>query len=144
VRIFNTYGPRMRPDDGRVVSTFILQALLAAPLTRFGDGTQTRSLCYVDDLVRGIVAMLDSSETGPSSLGNPNEITVNEIAGLIRELVGSSSGIELRPLPQDEPTRRRADISRARELLGWSPDAPVRAGLARTIKWHTGKLEPKP
>jgi dTDP-glucose 4,6-dehydratase len=140
VRIFNTYGPRMRPDDGRVVSSFIHQALHGAALTVFGDGTQTRSLCYVDDLVRGIVAMLDSDEPGPINLGYPNEISVRQIAELVRELVGSSSEIELHPLPQDDPTRRRPDIAKARELLGWSPEVPVRVGIARTVEWHARNL----
>ena len=136
VRIFNTYGPRMRPDDGRVVSSFIDQALRCEPLTVFGDGSQTRSLCYVDDLVRGIAAMLDSREPGPINLGNPVELTIRQIAELVRELVGSPSKIELHLLPQDDPTRRKPDITRARERLGWSPQVPVREGLARTIEWH--------
>ena len=133
VRIFNTYGPRMRPDDGRVVSSFIDQALRDAPLTVFGDGSQTRSLCYVDDLVRGVAAMLDSSERGPINLGHPRELTIRQIAELVRELVGSASKIELHPLPQDDPTRRQPDITRARELLDWSPHVPLRVGIARTI-----------
>lgn len=136
VRIFNTYGPRMRSDDGRVVSNFIHQSLRCAPLTVFGDGSQTRSLCYVDDLVRGIAAMLDSREHGPINLGNPVELTVRQIAELVRELVGSASRIELQPLPQDDPTRRRPDITRARERLNWSPNVHVRVGIARTIDWH--------
>jgi dTDP-glucose 4,6-dehydratase len=140
VRIFNTYGPRMHADDGRVVSSFIHQALRCAPLTVFGDGTQTRSLCYVDDLIRGIVAMLDSDEPGPINLGHPNEISVRQIAELVRELVGSRSEIELHPLPQDDPTRRRPDIAKARELLGWTPEVPVRVGIARTIEWHARNL----
>jgi dTDP-glucose 4,6-dehydratase len=126
----------MRPNDGRVISSFIDQALRSAPLTVFGDGSQTRSLCYVDDLVRGIVAMLDSREPGPINLGNPVELTICEIAELVRELVGSSSTIELHPLPQDDPTRRKPDITRARDLLKWSPRVPVREGIARTIEWH--------
>jgi dTDP-glucose 4,6-dehydratase len=126
----------MRPDDGRVVSSFIDQALRCEPLTVFGDGSQTRSLCYVDDLVRGIAAMLDSREPGPINLGNPVELTIRQIAELVRELVSSSSKIELHLLPQDDPTRRKPDITRARERLGWSPQVPVREGLARTIEWH--------
>ena len=141
MRIFNTYGPRMRPDDGRVVSTFIHQALMCTPLTVFGDGSQTRSLCYVDDLIRGIVAMLDSDEPGPINLGDPNEITVRQIAELVRELVGSPSRIELHPLPQDDPTRRQPDIAMARELLGWCPETPLRVGIARTIEWHARNLQ---
>jgi dTDP-glucose 4,6-dehydratase len=138
--MFNTYGPRMRPDDGRVVSTFIHQALRGAPLTVFGDGTQTRSLCYVDDLVRGIVAMFDSGEPGPINLGDPNEMTVRQIAELVRKLVGSSSEIELHPLPQDDPTRRCPDIAKARQLLGWRPEVSLQVGMTRTIEWHARDL----
>jgi len=141
VRIFNTYGPRMRPDDGRVVSSFIDQALRCAPLTVFGDGSQTRSLCYVDDLVRGITAMLDSREPGPINLGNPVELTIRQIAELVRELVGSPSKIERHPLPQDDPTRRKPDIIKARDRLGWSPRVPVREGVTRTIEWHVKALQ---
>ncbi len=140
VRIFNTFGPRMRPDDGRVVSSFIDQALRCAPLTVFGDGSQTRSLCYVDDLVRGIAAMLDSGEPGPINLGNPVELTVREIAELVRDLVGTSSKLEYHPLPQDDPTRRRPDITMAAGLLGWTPRVSVRDGIAQTIAWQQGAL----
>ena len=131
----------MRPDDGRVVSSFIDQALRCAPLTVFGDGSQTRSLCYVDDLVRGITAMLDSREPGPINLGNPVELTIRQIAELVRELVGSPSKIELHPLPQDDPTRRKPDIAKARDRLGWSPQVRVREGIARTIEWHVKALQ---
>lgn len=144
VRIFNAYGPRMRPDDGRVVSTFIDQALNSRPLTVFGDGTQTRSLCYVDDLVDGLLAMLDSDDAGPINLGNPVELSVLEVAELVLELVGSSSRIELHPLPQDDPTRRRPDITRARQRLGWKPQVSVREGIARTIEWNAKKLHGNP
>jgi dTDP-glucose 4,6-dehydratase len=140
LRIFNTYGPRMRPDDGRVVSNFIDQALNSKPLTVYGDGTQTRSLCYVDDLVHGILAMLDSDEPGPINLGNPVELSVLAIAELVLELVGSPSRIELHPLPQDDPTRRRPDITKARDRLGWNPQVSVREGIARTIEWHAKEL----
>jgi len=133
VRIFNTYGPRMRPADGRVVTTFITQALNGDPLTIYGDGTQTRSFCYVDDLVRGIEAMLRTSVTAPVNLGNPGEFTVLELAKRVRELTGSRSGIEFHPLPKDDPTRRRPDISRARSLLGWEPRIDLAEGLSRTI-----------
>lgn len=144
VRIFNTYGPRMRSDDGRVVSTFIHQALNSKPLTVFGDGSQTRSLCYVEDTVHGILAMLDSDDPGPINLGSPVELTILEIAELVLELVGSSSRIELQPLPQDDPTRRRPDIGRARSRLGWSPRVPVREGIARTIEWHANGSQGTP
>ena len=144
VRIFNTYGPRMRTDDGRVVSSFVHQALNLKALTVFGDGSQTRSLCYVDDMVRGILAMLDSDDPGPINLGNPAELTILELAELVLELVGSSSRIELRPLPQDDPTRRRPDIARARSRLGWSPRVPAREGIARTIEWQAKLLQEDP
>jgi dTDP-glucose 4,6-dehydratase len=137
VRIFNTYGPRMRPDDGRVVSTFIRQALAGEPLTVYGDGRQTRSFCYVDDTVRGIVAMLDSALRGPFNLGNPREHTVAELAGLVRAATGADAPMEFRPLPVDDPTRRRPDITRARRELGWSPRIPIEEGLRRTVAWFT-------
>ncbi|MEU8677916.1 UDP-glucuronic acid decarboxylase family protein [Streptomyces sp. NPDC048560] len=134
VRIFNTYGPRMRPHDGRVVSSFITQALTGEPLTIYGDGKQTRSFCYVDDLIRGIVAMLDSRVTGPVNLGNPEERTVLELAELVLELTGSASDVQYHPLPTDDPTRRRPVITRAREQLGWEPEVEVRQGLRRTVE----------
>ena len=134
-RIFNTYGPRMQPDDGRVVSNFIVQALAGQPLTMYGDGSQTRSFCFVDDLVDGLMALMGTGHevTGPINLGNPVEFTMIELAELVLELTGSSSTIEHRPLPQDDPTRRRPDISKARDLLGWDPKTQLRAGLERTI-----------
>ena len=144
LRIFNTYGPRMRPDDGRVVSNFISQALNSHALTVYGDGTQTRSLCYVDDLVHGILAMLESDDPGPINLGNPVELRIVEIAELVRELVGSPSRIELHPLPQDDPTRRRPDITKARDRLGWNPQISVRDGMARTIEWYAQELRGEP
>jgi dTDP-glucose 4,6-dehydratase len=140
LRIFNTYGPRMHPDDGRVVSSFIDQALNSKPLTVFGNGTQTRSLCYVDDLVQGILAMLEAGDPGPINLGNPVELTVLQIAELVIELTGSLSRLELHPLPQDDPTRRRPDITRARDRLGWHPQVSVREGIGRTIEWHAKQL----
>jgi UDP-glucuronate decarboxylase len=142
-RIFNTYGPRMLPDDGRVVSNFIGQALHGEPITIFGDGRQTRSFCYVDDLVRGLVALMDTpdDETGPVNLGNPGEITVRELADTIIEMTGSSSDLQQRPLPEDDPRQRQPDIARARRLLDWEPVTPLADGLAKTIDyfrsaWH--------
>jgi dTDP-glucose 4,6-dehydratase len=140
IRIFNTYGPRMRPHDGRVVSSFISQALIGDPLTIYGDGLQTRSFCYVDDLIRGIVAMLDCHHTGPVNLGNPVELTMRELAELVLEITGSSSVIEYHPLPQDDPTRRRPDISRATALLGWVPEADVAEGVRRTVAYFRSHL----
>lgn len=139
IRIFNTYGPRMRPEDGRVVSSFITQALNGDPLTIYGDGGQTRSFCYVSDLVRGVVAMLDSSERGPVNLGNPVEWTVRQLADLVLRLTGSSSVIESHPLPTDDPTRRKPDISRARERLGWTPEVSTEVGIQRTIEWFQAR-----
>lgn len=135
VRIFNTYGPRMRPNDGRVVSNFIVQALRGEPLTIYGDGSQTRSFCFVDDEIRGLIALLDSDENHPVNIGNPNEFTILELAELVLELTGSSSVIERHPLPTDDPTQRQPDITRARELLGWEPTVQLREGVARTIEY---------
>jgi dTDP-glucose 4,6-dehydratase len=134
-RVFNTYGPRLKPGDGRVVSNFIVQALSGTPITVYGDGSQTRSFCYVDDEVAGLVALLDSSLTGPVNIGNPNEFTVGELAALVVELTGSRSAIVHEPLPADDPTRRRPDITLARERLGWEPRVDLRTGLARTTEW---------
>lgn len=141
VRIFNTYGPRMRPQDGRVVTSFLTQALVGDPLTIYGDGGQTRSFCYVDDLIAGIVAMIDSSVGGPVNLGNPVEWTVTQLAETILALTGSSSTIEYHPLPTDDPTRRRPDITLAGQLLGWDPKVPVEEGLRRTIEWFRSRPE---
>jgi dTDP-glucose 4,6-dehydratase len=140
VRIFNTFGPRMRPGDGRVVTSFIAQALNGQPITIYGDGTQTRSFCYVDDLVRGIVSMIDSTETGPINLGNPVERTVTELATLILEMTGSTSEIEYHPLPVDDPTRRKPDITRAHTRLGWLPAVDTEEGLRRTLLWFRDNL----
>ncbi|MGO8870124.1 MAG: UDP-glucuronic acid decarboxylase family protein [Acidimicrobiales bacterium] len=134
-RIFNTYGPRLRPDDGRVVSNFLLQALRGEPLTVYGDGSQTRSLCYVEDEVRGLIALFDADLTGPVNIGNPDEYTVLQLASAIVELLGSSSSVIHLPLPVDDPTRRRPDISLARRELGWEPTTPLRDGLARTAAY---------
>lgn len=138
-RIFNTYGPRMRPQDGRVVSSFISQALNGQPLTIYGDGTQTRSFCYVDDLVGGIVAMIDKPEVGPVNLGNPEERTVTELAELVLDITGSRSGIEYHPLPTDDPTRRRPDIAVALRTLGWAPQVRTEDGIARTVEWFAAQ-----
>ena len=133
VRIFNTYGPAMRPYDGRVVSNFIRQALAEEPLTVYGNGSQTRSFCYVDDEIDGIYRLLMSDFVGPMNIGNPDEMTVMELARLVVELTGTSSDIEIRPLPQDDPQVRRPMIDRAREVLGWEPRTALADGLASTI-----------
>ena len=135
VRIFNTYGPRLRPDDGRVVSNFLLQAMRGEPVTVYGDGSQTRSLCYVEDEVRGLLALYDSDLTGPVNIGNPDEYTVLELARTIIDLLGSSSTVEHRPLPTDDPTRRRPDITVARAELGWEPTTSLEEGLTRTAEY---------
>jgi dTDP-glucose 4,6-dehydratase len=140
VRIFNTYGPRMRPHDGRVVSNFIVQALRGEPLTVYGDGAQTRSFCYVSDEVEGIYRLFTRGDASdewaqPTNVGNPTEFTVRELAELVIELTGSASTLESRPLPQDDPKQRRPDIARASAMLGWEPAVPLRDGLARTIAY---------
>ena len=139
-RIFNTYGPRMHPNDQRVVSNFIVQALQGLPITIFGDGSQTRSFCYVDDLVDGLMRLMgsDDSVTGPINLGNPNEFSVKELAERVIAQTGSKSRIEYRPLPQDDPTRRKPDISAAKRLLGWEPSVAIEQGLGRTIEFFRG------
>lgn len=140
VRIFNTYGPRMRINDGRVVSNFVVQALLDHPITVQGDGSQTRSFCYVEDQARGLAAMLDSDQPGPINIGNPCEMTVLQLAQRVVALAGSSSTIEFRPLPQDDPTQRRPDITAARDLLDWSPSTHLDEGLERTIAYFRRQL----
>ncbi len=139
-RMFNTYGPRMRPDDGRVVSNFIVQALEGTSLTVYGDGSQTRSFCYVDDEVRGLLALLDSTEHDPVNIGNPIEFTVRELADIVIDITGSSSGVVHRDLPTDDPTQRRPDITRARRLLGWEPEVELRAGIERTVAFFAELL----
>jgi len=136
-RIFNTYGPRMAADDGRVVSNFIVQALRGEPLTIYGDGSQTRSFCYVDDLVGGLIALMENTagEVGPVNLGNPGEFTMLELAEKVLELTGSSSTVEHLPLPQDDPKQRQPDISRAKKSLGWEPTVPLNEGLVKTIEY---------
>ena len=135
VRIFNTYGPFMRPDDGRAVSNFLVQALAGKPITIYGDGSQTRSFCYVDDEVRGILALLDSDHIGPMNIGNPDEYTIRELAETVLEVTGSSSDLTFEPLPTDDPTQRRPDIGLARGVLGWEPEVKLTDGLARTAAW---------
>lgn len=141
VRIFNTFGPQMRPRDGRVVSSFIVQALNGDPLTIYGDGSQTRSFCYVDDLVRAILAMIDSPESGPINIGNPTENTVLELATEVLRITGSQSEIQFFPLPRDDPTRRRPDITKATELLRWAPEVTLRDGLRRTVAYFQAHRE---
>jgi dTDP-glucose 4,6-dehydratase len=135
VRIFNTYGPRMQPDDGRVVTNFVDQALRGDPITVYGEGIQTRSFCYVDDEVSGLLAVLDGPLTGPVNVGNPAEFTMLELADLVLELTGSTSQIVHRPLPSDDPQLRRPDITVVRDQLGWLPSVSLRTGLAETIEW---------
>jgi len=137
IRIFNTYGPRMHPADGRVVSNFIMQALMGEDITLYGDGSQTRSFCYVDDLVEGMLRMMATSRdtTGPINLGNPVEFSMRELAELVKELTGSKAKLIHRPLPQDDPKQRKPDISVATEKLGWSPKVQLREGLAKTIAY---------
>ena len=136
-RIFNTYGPRMHPNDGRVVSNFAMQALRGEPITLFGDGTQTRAFCYVDDLIEGFLRLMDAPDelTGPINLGNPNEFTIRELAELVVDLTGSKSKIVHKPLPVDDPVQRCPDIGKAREALGWEPKIELRDGLVRTLAY---------
>jgi UDP-glucuronate decarboxylase len=142
-RIFNTYGPRMHPNDGRVVSNFIVQALLGRDITIFGDGLQTRSFCYADDLIDGLIRLMNTSDdvTGPINIGNPTEFNMLELASLVIELTGSRSRIVHRQLPQDDPRQRRPDISKAKDVLGWAPQTPLREGLVRTIEYFEGQLK---
>jgi dTDP-glucose 4,6-dehydratase len=140
VRIFNTYGPRLRPADGRVVSNFLVQAMRGEPLTVFGDGKQTRSFCYVEDEIRGILALLDSDHVGPVNIGNPNEFTILDLAEAVIDVTGSKSEIAFEPLPVDDPTQRKPDITLAKELLGWSPTVELREGLERTHAWYRDKF----
>ncbi|HVJ39422.1 MAG TPA: UDP-glucuronic acid decarboxylase family protein [Stenotrophomonas sp.] len=140
-RIFNTYGPKMREDDGRVVSNLVVQALRGEPLTIHGDGSQTRSFCYVDDLIEGIVRLMQAPRefTGPVNLGNPQEITVGELADRILAMTGSRSPLKRKPMPTDDPTRRCPDITLARQQLGWSPRVPLEDGLRNTIAWFASR-----
>jgi len=138
VRIFNTYGPRMRPKDGRVVSNFIVQAIKGDPLTVYGDGSQTRSFCYVDDLIEGIVRLFERGGSDPTNIGNPHEFTVRQLAELVLRLTGSRSSIVEQPLPTDDPKVRQPDIRHARETLDWEPRVPLEDGLRRTIEYFRG------
>jgi len=137
VRLFNTYGPRMHPHDGRVVSNFVVSALTDKPITVYGDGSQTRSFQYIDDLIDGLVAMMATSHevTGPINLGNPGEFTISELADMVIAQTGTRAQVEYRPLPQDDPIRRQPDITRAKQILGWEPTIPLTDGLARTIEY---------
>ena len=148
VRIFNTYGPRMRPRDGRVVSNFIVQALNGEDLTIYGDGSQTRSFCYVEDEVEGIYRLFMNGDSMPTNIGNPVEFTVRQLAEMVVELTGTKSSIISEPLPQDDPKVRKPDITRARTMLGWEPRVPLRDGLVRTIEYFrglmgTGRIAPR-
>jgi dTDP-glucose 4,6-dehydratase len=135
VRIFNTYGPRMRPDDGRAMSNFIVAALRDEPITIYGDGEQTRSFTYVEDEIRGFLALLDSDVTTPTNIGNPDEYTIRQLAEMVLEVTGSSSELTFHPLPVDDPMQRKPDIAKARELLGWEPTVHVRDGIAHTTEF---------
>ena len=141
-RLFNTYGPRMHPHDGRVVSNFVVSALTGTPLTVYGEGQQTRSFQYIDDLIEGLLALMRSDDdvTGPMNLGNPGEFTIAELAELVIEQTGATGGITYLPLPQDDPARRQPDITRAKEVLGWEPTVPLAEGLARTIEYFRASL----
>jgi dTDP-glucose 4,6-dehydratase len=144
VRIFNTYGPRMREDDGRMIPTFISQALSERPLTIYGDGTQSRSIQYVDDLIEGIFRLMKSSEDRPVNLGNPVEYPVREIAQMIIEITGYEGEVVHEALPEDDPRRRCPDITRAKEILNWEPRVPAREGLKRTLEWFAQRLDHRP
>jgi UDP-glucuronate decarboxylase len=140
VRLFNTYGPRMHPHDGRVVSNFVVSAITGKPITIYGEGQQTRSFCYVDDLINGLIAMMNSADevTGPINLGNPGEFTIAELAAEVIKQTGVNPGIEYLPLPPDDPTRRQPDITRAKQTLGWEPTIELESGLAMTIEYFRG------
>jgi UDP-glucuronate decarboxylase len=139
-RIFNTFGPRMLPNDGRVVSNFIVQALKGEPITIYGEGQQTRSFCFVDDLVGGLIKLMESDSTGPINLGNPVESTIRELAEKILSMTGSKSKLVHKPLPQDDPTRRRPDITQARKVLAWEPKVPLEEGLKKTIDYFRSQM----
>ena len=142
-RIFNTYGPQMLSNDGRVVSSLIVQALQGVPMTIYGDGSQTRSFCYVDDLVEGLIRLMESGDdvTGPINLGNPGEFTVLELAQKVQQLVGGDTSIDYRPLPQDDPVRRKPDITQAQKKLGWEPTIALDEGLEQTTAFFREQLK---
>ena len=140
VRIFNTYGPRMRIDDGRVVPNFVGQALRGEPLTVYGDGSQTRSFCFVSDLIDGIYRLLLSAEPEPVNIGNPAEISIREFAEKLNEITGSDGGVLYRPLPMDDPKQRQPDITKARRVLGWEPSVPLQSGMEQTVDWFRQRL----
>ena len=141
VRIFNTYGPRMLPDDGRVVSNFIVQALQGQDITVYGEGQQTRSFCYVDDLIEGFVGLMNQDQViGPMNIGNPGEFTILKLAQKVIELTGSNSKIVYRPIPEDDPKQRQPDITQAREIIGWEPKVQLEAGLKKTIEYFSQTL----
>jgi UDP-glucuronate decarboxylase len=144
-RIFNTYGPRMHPNDGRVVSNFIVQALKGEPITVYGEGAQTRSFCYVDDLVGGLIALMDSDDgfTGPVNLGNPGEFTILQLAQKVIELTGSKSTIVRQPLPSDDPMQRKPDLTLAKQQLGWQPVTPLDEGLKHAIAYFGARVTPQ-
>ena len=144
VRIFNTYGPRLQPNDGRVISNFMMQALLEEPLTIYGDGSQTRSFCYVSDLIDGILRLSRSDEHMPVNIGNPVEWTILECAREILAVTGAKTEIRFEPLPQDDPTRRRPDITRAKELLGWEPKVKLRHGLEKSLEYFKACIVSRP
>lgn len=141
VRIFNTFGPRLRPADGRVVSNFLVQAIRGEPLTVYGDGKQTRSFCYVDDEIRGIIGLLESDYVGPVNIGNPNEFTILELAEAVIDVTHSTSEVVFEDLPVDDPTQRKPDIGLATKLFGWQPEVQLREGLERTYDWYRAELE---
>lgn len=144
MRIFNTYGPRMRPDDGRVVSNFIVQALSGKPITIYGSGGQSRSFCYVDDLIEGMVRLMNTDDTitGPVNIGNPGEFTVRQLAEMVIEMTGSEAGIQYMPLPEDDPLQRQPDIALAKRLLDWTPTVPIEEGLLRTMAYFRASMTP--
>ena len=140
IRIFNTFGPRMRKNDGRVIPTFVCQALKKEPLSVFGDGSQTRSFCFVEDLIEGMICLMESDLNLPCNIGNPHELSMLQLAEYINEFTGNPAGVILKPLPKDDPTRRRPDLSRAKKVLKWEPRISFEEGIKRTIEWFQNSL----